>query len=219
MKKLLVFALAVVMLFSCMSASALNLDELPEDFKPELDSPELPVPEWENTESFANAKDIVTRNGDIYTVDNGSFKYVLDLENYPAILCITQDKMISFKGYLMLKDPNGFQQFMIEKGVSFNLYDLDTSMDVYIYTKEGDTLTWLIGDFSKLTAKDQQDVADILANNITLHKAGDITWMKVSDNKVITIYNNQYIFVEIHGNSPADDMADTLDVLSHLKLS
>ncbi len=217
MKKLLVLALAAMMLFSCLNASALTPDELPKDYELILFWPELMYPEMEDP---ANAEESADHDGGVYTVDNGSFQYVLDLNSCPAFLCFTQDKTASSNAYLKLKDPDGYNRYMIEQQIDFHLVDPETGMEIYIYAREGDTLSLLVEDYSGLSAEDQQSVAQVLGTGVSIRKTADTAWMQYSENAMMTICGGQRIFVEFGGSGNAeDDLADTLDVLSHLKLS
>ena len=220
MKKLLVFALAVVMLFSCMSASALNLDELPEDYKLELDLPEIYIPELEQ-DSFGNAKDIVSRDGDVYTVNSGAIKYKLDLSKYPAMLCFTQDKRVSFEAYLQSKNANEMQKSMVDNNISFELLDLETALAIVIYSKDENLLTAMLEDFSTLDSTTQQAVASRIATGSKIRQTGKTAWIDVGK-ALVTIFNSRFVIVEytnIKGKTSDDDLADTLDILSNLKLS
>ena len=240
MKKILVLAVAMMMLL-CSAALAeeeltINPEDVTVNVDKSLDAPleltaidyaakefgkELAAPiELDAAESFAAGKaDSVIRDGSKYIVSNGTMKFTLDMTKYSAILCFTQDKMASFESYLRISDPNGLQGWLVENAVNYYLYDTETKMEAYIYMDDQDALTQMVGNFSVLSDANKQKVASMLSNNAEIKKAGSTSWIKIKDTLMLTIAKDHYVITEFGGSGdPGNDLLDTLDILSYLTI-
>lgn len=216
MKKLLI-ALIVLML-CCFTACAETLDVNPEDLKLDLSVKHNIEVELADQAAFAQSTvDKVTRTENSYIVDNGSVTMTLDMEKYPAVLCFTQDKYASFESYLSLSPEkiDSLLAQLIKDKINFYLIDLETGMQVFIYTKEGDDLSAVVGDLATLSEENRQVLLSRVFSGMTIQEAGSTPWIIASDYALLTIANNQYVVVEFGGSGDAAaDLEDTLGILS-----
>ena len=96
-------------------------------------------------------------------------------------------------------------------------------MEIYIYdtsynSSKVNSILMIVDNFSKLDSSTQARVASQICNNPIIKQAGDYSWILVNDNHLKTIFNNQYIMVQFDGSDPEADLADTLELLSHLQM-
>lgn len=217
MKKLISCVLALVLL--CCSASvAETLDIQPEDFTVDLSVSRLSGLKLTDT-SFAAGADTVVRVDDEYTVDDGQMKYIMDMGGHPSVLCFTQDLMSSFEAYLRLGEPSLFCEYLVSEGIHYYFTDLETGMEVCVYNHEEDKMSKLAGNFSTLTDANQALLAGMIVSSPVIKTAGETDWIQLEDRGFLTIFNGQYVVVEIGGTGDAEgDAEDTLDLLSSLNL-
>ena len=218
MKKL---AVLLVLLTFCSAAMAETLDVSNVDCTVDLTRRLETSIELADTSAYADKKaDTVTRNDNVYEVDNGNLRMTLDLSKYPGFLCFTQDMYASFESYLAVSDPNALVNELIDEKVHFFLYDMETNLQIFIYENEADNLSALVGDFSKMSADNQKVVASRIASNCTIQSIGENSWLLIQDGVLVTICNGQYVIVEFGGSDDAAaDMEDTQDILSHMRFN
>lgn len=218
MKKWL--AAIIVLMLCCISAYAETLDLNPEDLTLDLSVTHQIDLKLADQSSFANSgADTVVREGTNYIVNNGSLKMTLDMAKYPSILCFTQDKYASFEAYLAI-DPSMIDEMiaqLIEDQINFYLIDLETSMQVFIYTHEADNVSTMVGNLSTLSDENVQVVINRIFPGTEVLQAGSSRWLKASDTGMLTIAGDQYVVVEFGGSGdPAGDLQDTLGILANL---
>ena len=220
MKRIVALLLAVLMLASS-GALAETLDVTAGDFTPDVTkSVRIPLDLADDASFSAAVADKVERKGDTYIVRRGDDLTIsLDMSQFSTVLCFTQDLYASFEAYLRTSDPHGFQQELINNGVFFCLADIETEMMVLAYQSEMDSMSSMVVDFSSLSASNQALIASFVASDTSVVQAGDYSWVTIGDSHLLTIFNSQYIIVEIAGTDPSADMEDTLSILSHIQFT
>ncbi len=219
----LIAALAITVMLLCGAAFAEEVLDLPET---ELDFESLSQVHFDFSLSdevsslAARRKDIVTRNGDTYIVQSGSVRYTLDLQQFPYLLCFTQDMSACFDSYVrVMENADEICQLMIDNEVNILLFDTYTFEEVDIIRIDGDSLSAVTGNLAALSETNQRLFANQIARGATLRNAGNSVWVVANDNLLITVVNSQYILVSIgtiDGSAP--NLDDTLDILAHLEI-
>ena len=212
----------VILMLCCASAYAETLEVNPEDVTLDLSAAHHADVELADQAAFANAgADTVVRDGTNYIVDTGALKLKLNMARYPSVLCFTQDKYASFEAYLAV-DPAKLDEllnWLITDKINFFLLDLETNMEVYIYTHEADNASLMIGNLSTLSDDNMNVVTSRIFPGATALQAGSTRWIQASDSAMLTIVNNQYVVVEFGGSGdPAGDLQDTLAIVSNLTI-
>ena len=218
MKRLL--ACMLVMILALVSCTALADTETPTFSASETNEKIKNLDKIDRQDAISNYSptrvDSVSLNNDVYTVSTGKLTYRLDMRYFPGFLCITQDKYVSFMGYLYLKDPNAYQKFMIENNIHFNIYEPETQLDIYIYDEDGDELSERIGDLRLLPEDTIATIATFFGSDSYLVKVDNEYWMLYPEYQhLLNIRGGRYIHVEYGGtNDPDGDLDDTLNILS-----
>ena len=218
MKRIVALLLVVLMLASS-GVLAETSDVTAGDFTADV-TKNVSIPlDLADEASFSVGKaDKVDRKGDTYIVRRGDDLTIsLDMSLFSTILCFTQDLYASFEAYLRTSDPHGLQQELIDNKIFFYLADIETGMMVLAYQSEKDSMSSMVDDFSSLSASNKALIASLVASDTSVVQAGDYSWVSIGDSHLLTIFNSQYIIVEIAGSDPSADMEDTLSILSHIQ--
>ena len=219
--KRIVALLLVFLMLAGSGVLAETLDVTANDFTADVTkNVSIPLELADDASFSVGVADKVDRKGDTYIVRRGDDLTVsLDMSQFSTVLCFTQDLYASFEAYLRTSDPYGLQQELINNGVFFYLADIETGMMVLAYQSEMDSMSSMVGNFSSLSAANQALIASFVASDTSVVKSGDYSWVSVGDSHLLTIFNSQYIIVEIAGTDPSADMEDTLSILSHIQFT
>ena len=165
-----VISLILCFFLFCSVAMAEASNPSGDDFALDLDKPqELKLSRSSPTLSQDDSYS-VTREDGIFTVNTGNITFKLDLTTFPTFFCLTQDIFASFDAYLLYQNPQSVQQWVIDNGIHFDLIDIETEMEIYIYdtsynSSKVNSILMIVDNFSKLDSSTQARVASQICNN------------------------------------------------------
>ena len=226
MKKLLALALALVL------GALLVVPAFAEEVSESDISVTLPDAagfqfERRDTEKYAaGTTDVVSIDGNNYTVDSSKFRYELNLDPDMGYICVTQDYAASLESYWVYTDSEGMWKTVIDNDIHLLMDSLYYSSIVYAKEIEGDLFSSKIGNLSDWN-EDLLDVYLDLFMKSNGFSSGEIVqygttpWMHLEESYYLTIVNSEYVLVRWEGADAmtSDDAADVADLLAGLTIS
>ncbi len=227
MKKIL--SLILVLLLAAMAFTALADDSIT------AGDIETSIPETSKIEinpkddsAFGDAGDVVTVDGNTYTVVAGNLTYTLNVDPSLGLIVLTQDYFTSMGSAWQLGiDMDAFVQACTSDGTHIWAYSQYTGAMISIRSwGMADRASAIVGDLS--TASEDYQSAylqafatanDLKANGLIV--AGSTTWMQFEDTILITVAGGEYVIVNWTSDEPMaeDDLADLTDYLAGLTIT
>ena len=215
MKKIVSLLLAALLCFGCFSALAEDIDLTGvEAAAPAAKMTEKPAVALRDAAMAATSADVVVVTDDYVSVTANDVTIRFDKQKAGGgYLCLTQDLMASLTDYLRYDDPYAVQDILLSNGINMLIMDEFTKGCYYVYFLEADSLSALVGNFSDLTSRNQNTVAQKLASTFTIVTHNNIDWISTGS-IFATIVNGQYVCVEIDSDVSAADVPYFLGALS-----
>ena len=226
MKKLLSMILAVML--SCLFVFGAFAEDLSEgDVATKLPDATQVHFEKRDLESYSMAsKDVVTIDGNNYTVQAGDLKYELKLDPSLGYIVLTQDYAASLEDYWIYTDSEGMWNLIVENDFHFFFDNLYTGTIAYLVNLEADDFSRKIGNLQGLSDDILEAYLAIFLRATGIEKGeivtcGSTPWMRLMDSVYITFVNGEYVAVYWEGENAMtdDDAADMQDLLSGLTIS
>ena len=220
MKKVLSVLFALMILSVCFAASGEEPDLFGIDATIPAEGKELPAIEMAQQSFAPGIQDIVSKNDTKYTVVAPECTYVLDVSSIPSAMILTQDQSVSFDAYICLNNPAEIQKMMVENGLHYVILDIETNLEIDIFSSESDNLSELVGDLNTLSEANRNTVISVNGMDGAKEIGGRYWLYKANATKGIyfTIYNKVPICAQFNGESLEDDMIDTETMLANLIL-
>lgn len=227
MKKMVCMLLAVSLLSAmAVPAFAEELDVTAEDIAVTLEAPEEGHGlELKDAASFAaDGADVVTVDGNSYTVDTGDVTFQVELDPSLGFLCLTQDLMASLEQYFMLTDdPEGLMNSLIADDTHLLFLSMYSMMEVDVYTMAPDDFSESVGTLSEQSDVMKEAYAALFApangfDNYELKEIGSNTWIALTPDFYCTFVNGNYVVISVYtqdgGEMTEDDVLDLEDLLA-----